>query len=349
MSISEGNMMEQGRNGIYLLQDNTSVDNLLGKWLKEDVKVESKSCSDEMMDVDTGNAAQEDKDDNPTSDHVDGRLDDKTLREPEVGAIEIWTQCTSFYEIFRAASGPEKMLGTQEKEPIFKARKRFENWFDIFLVRGLTMKEEDWETLMSNASASGVSMSDTIRGSVVEYLMKEVRNLCLHFEAYKDFDPLRTYLFGKGYRILRLLCRIESHSIKQNKDGDKNYSEAPMTSTSSLKDHFKTELNHDKKGTHDKEFLDLLLHLFEVRGFLKNLFNIRTLKLCHILLYYDTIFILVYSLFFIIIQSDLELITRIETQHGELSIVGGKLMKQKVIPIILVMTQRLKQGQVEVK
>ena len=118
---------------------------------------------------------------------------------------------------------------------------------------------------MNKDSENGSSMSDTIRVAVVEFLMKEVRNLCLHFEAYKDFDPLRNYLFGKGYRILRLLCRIESHAIKQNKVDDKHHATtAPTASTPSLKDHFKPELHLERKGTYDKEFLDLLLHLFEV-------------------------------------------------------------------------------------
>ena len=177
------------------------------------------------------------------------------------------------------------MLSTQEKEPTFKARKRFENWFDIFLVRGLTMKEEDWVVLMNTESENGSSMSDTIRVAVVEYLMKEVRNLCLHFEAYKDFDPLRNYLFGKGYRILRLLCRIESHAIKQNKVDDKHHATASTASTSSLKDHFKPELHLERKGTYDKEFLDLLLHLFEVGCFFEtrskniHIFTLSLLKM----------------------------------------------------------------------
>ena len=77
-------------------------------------------------------------------------------------------------------------------------------------------------------------------------------------------------------------------------DGDKNYSEAPMTSTSSLKDYFKTDLIHEKKGAYDKEFLDLLLHLFEVIGFLKNLFYIRTfLTMSHtIILWHNLLFCL---------------------------------------------------------
>ena len=258
MSISEGNIVEQGRNGIYLLQDNTSVDNLLGKWLKEDVKLESKSCSDELMDVDTCNLVDEDKEDAHVSDHAHVSTDPRTLKEPEIGAMEVWNQCTSFYELFKAASGPDKMMKSQEKEPAFKARKRFENWFDIFLIRGLTMKEEEWDILMNKTSENGSVMSDTIRGSIIEYLMKEVRNLCLHFEAYKDFDPLKSYLFGKGHRTLKLLCRIESHAIKHNKRSDETHVSKPIN------EQFRTGVILEKKVTNDKEFIDLLLHLFEV-------------------------------------------------------------------------------------
>ena len=265
MSISEGNIMDPGRNGIYLLQDNTSVDNLLGKWLKEDVTIESKSCSDELMDVETTNAVDDDEENNHESDHANDQTDPRTIKEPEVSVIEIWTQCTSFYEIFKASSGPEKMLNSHEKEPTFKARKRFENWLDIFLVRGLTMKEEDWVLLMNKTSDNGSSlMSDTIKSNVIDYLMKEVRNLCLHFEAYKDFDPLKSYLFGKGYRILKLLCRIEANAIKQNDTSEKTSNSKTPTSTSAVLEKFKTEAILEKKTTNDKEFIDLLLHLFEV-------------------------------------------------------------------------------------
>ena len=100
--------MDPGRNGIYLLQDNTSVDNLLGKWLKEDIKIESKSCSDELMDIETTNVVDEDEENNHEFDHADDQADSRTIKEPEVGVMEIWTQCTSFYEMFKASSGPER-------------------------------------------------------------------------------------------------------------------------------------------------------------------------------------------------------------------------------------------------
>ena len=259
--------MEQGRNGIYLLQDNTSVDNLLGKWLKEDTKIESKSCSDELMDVDTNDVNDEEKEENLVSDHAEGPAAPQTPLEPEIGVMEIWNQCTAFYGIFKAASGreqgkePHRKKFTREE---FEAQKRFENWLDIFLVRSLTMKDEDWAEFMNKESENGSQMSDILRGSIIEYLMKEVRNLCLHFEAYKDFDPLKNYLFGKGYRTLKLLCRIESHGTKQNKSEDRSFQTKSETVASAMNEQFKTEVILEKKGTNDKEFLDLLLHLFEV-------------------------------------------------------------------------------------
>ena len=257
MSISESNMMEECRNGVFLLQSNTSVDTLLGKWLKEDVKVEPKSCSDEMMDVEMiGYEKDQDLSMNSSPEHEISPKED-----PEVSVLDIWTQCSAFYEIFKLAPGSERILKGQEKEPQFKARKRFENWFDIFLVRGLTMREGDWHILMmKKSSENGLLMSDVMSNNLVEYLMDEVRNICLHFEAYKDFEPLRNYLFGKGWRILKLLCRIQSFMTHQRKPSKTNLfsstpKNGPLKSDSAM---------NEKDKDDEKEFVDLLLHLFQV-------------------------------------------------------------------------------------
>ena len=82
----------------------------------------------------------------------------------------------------------------------------------------------------------------------------------------KDFDPLKNYLFGKGYRAIKLLSRIESHGAKQNKTEDKSFQTKSETVTSAMNEQFKTEVILEKKGSNDKEFLDLLLHLFEVNS-----------------------------------------------------------------------------------
>ena len=60
MSISEEKQMGECRNMNVLFQDTTSVDMLLGKWLKDEVEVKPNSGSDEMMDLDT-NTNEEDK------------------------------------------------------------------------------------------------------------------------------------------------------------------------------------------------------------------------------------------------------------------------------------------------
>ena len=258
MSISEGNTMEECRNGTFLLQDHTSVDTLIGKWLKEDTKPGSKSCSDEMMDVEISTTTEEPR--KMSSSNISSDDIQITRKEdPEVDVLDTWAQVTSFYEMFKAAIGPEKFFKAQEKESQFKARKRFENWFDIFLVRALTLPEEDWHILLKKTSEKGVLMSDVIRSNVVEYLMEEVRNLCLHFEAYKDLDPLRSYLFGKGWRILKILCRIESVVIQDLKMNRMN-----LASSASTRVQSKEKILFSEKTVYDKEFMDLLLHLFEV-------------------------------------------------------------------------------------
>jgi hypothetical protein len=236
------------------------VDTLLGKWLKEDVKVESKSCSDEMMDVEMSATIDYEKD---TDLSMNSSIEHETLpqEDPEVSVLDIWTQCVAFYEIFKLAPGSERILKAQEKEPQFKARKRFENWFDIFLVRGLTMREEDWNVLMmKKSSENGMLMSDVMSNNLVEYLMDEVRNICLHFEAYKDFEPLRNYLFGKGWRILKLLCRIQSFI-----SDEKTNSKTNLFSSTSKNGALKSEsVMNEKDKDDEKEFVDLLLHLFQV-------------------------------------------------------------------------------------
>ena len=261
MSISESNMMEECRNGVFLLQSNTSVDTLLGKWLKEDAKVEPKSCSDEMMDVEMTTPIDQEKDPdlsmNSSSEH-----ETPAKKDPEVSVLDIWTQCAAFYEIFKLSPGSERILKAQEKEPQFKARKRFENWFDIFLVRGLTMRDEDWHILMrTKSSENELFMSDLMSNNLVEYLMDEVKNICLHFEAYKDFEPLRNYLFGKGWRILKLLCRIQSFMSNERKTSKRNLFSSTPKNVPLNSDTVMSEKDKDV----EKEFVDLLLHLFQVR------------------------------------------------------------------------------------
>ena len=256
MSISEGNMMEECRNGTFLFQDHTSVDTLIGKWLKEDVKVESKSCSDEMMEVEKSKKVEDKKEPVPlnslTNDH-----DKKSKEDPEISVLDLWAHCTKCYETFKSVSRPEKM--TKEKRFHSEARKTFETWFDVFLVRAMTMKPTDWDILMAQTSEKGILMADVIRSTLVEYLMQQLRNLCLHFEAYKDSEPLSKYLFGKGWRILKLLWRIETFATNELKNKKSN-----LSYTKSLKACSKQEKSVDVKTADNKEFVDLLLHLFQV-------------------------------------------------------------------------------------
>ena len=100
--------------------------------------------------------------------------------------------------------------------------------------------------MMNKSGQNGLLMSHIMENSLVEYLMDEVRNICLHFEAYKDFEPLRNYLFGKGWRILKLLCHIKSFvteekSTRKEGAGRSTSKNVPLCSQPDQMAHFRDE------------------------------------------------------------------------------------------------------------
>lgn len=262
MSISEEKQMEDCRNMTVLFQETTSVDVLLGKWLKGEVKVKPNSGSDEMMDIET-NTNEEDKKHSTEPSSSDYIIDIVSKKDIPVCLLDIWKQCNFCHDRYKASSYREKM---KEKNINSEARKIFDDWIDVFLGRALTAPNEEWDVFMKRTSEDGLFVYDGLRQRFVECLVTELRNLCLHFDAYKDSGPLYDYVFGRGWRILRLLCRIESFVFEESKDERKN-----GFGTTFAKAQAKPQvLSSDKIADDEKEFVDLLLHLFQVDNYLKN-------------------------------------------------------------------------------
>ena len=262
MSISEEKQMEECRNMNVLFQDTTSVDMLLGKWLKDEVEVKPNSGSDEMMDMET-NTNEEDKKHSIAPSSSDYTIDMASKEDIPVCLLDIWKQCNFCHDRYKASSYREKM---KEKNIHSETRKIFDEWIDVFLGRALTAPNEEWDTFMKRTSEDGLFVYDDLRQRFVECLVTELRNLCLHFDAYKDSGPLYDYVFGRGWRILRLLCRIESFVFEELKEERKN-----GFGTSFAKAQAKPQvLSSDKTADDEKEFVDLLLHLFQVGNYYRN-------------------------------------------------------------------------------
>ena len=262
MSISEEKQMEDCRNMTVLFQDTTSVDMLLGKWLKDEVEVKPNSGSDEMMDMET-NTNEENKKHSIAPSSSDNTIGMVSKEDIPVCLLDIWKQCNFCHDRYKASSYREKM---KEKNIHSEARKIFDEWIDVFLGRALTASNEEWDAFMKRTSEDGLFVYDDLRRRFVECLVTELRTLCLHFDAYKDSGPLYDYVFGRGWRILRLLCRIEFFVFEQSKEERKN-----GFGTTFAKAQAKTQvLSSDNIAEDEKEFVDLLLHLFQVDNYYKN-------------------------------------------------------------------------------
>ena len=250
--------MDELTNEVEVIQENTSVDPLLRKWMKDNtcIAMEQEGSKDAKSVPNT----EELKGEVLTDTNVcDDESNNKGQTHIDISLKDLWTHCSYYYERFKQIAGP----GTKafkEKCPQPEAREEFETWLDIFLCRALTTKSEDhnWFILIKEVSNSEVSLADVIRKDLVEYLTVALRNLCLHFEAYKDLAQLRDYIFGKGFRILSLLSKIESSMGNEIDQENENNSLAGSKCA-------KPSRTVEEKSPYNKEFVDLLIHLFQVK------------------------------------------------------------------------------------
>ena len=250
-------------------KEDTSVDVLMQKWIKDtNTSGDIKPNSDEEMssDLNPENTAARNKE-APTCDFE--------TSDVKVPLKDIWTRCRLCYRKIR-----ETLEGgciVKDKALQMEVRQDFENWLDIFLCNAITTEpcNDSWKQLEKQSiseDSNSSSLLNSIRRELVDLMMVELRNLCLHFEAYKDSTPLRDYLFGKGWRILIVLGKIEcAESGKEKVEIEANLNAYESNHSSGYE---------RQCAQYPKEFVDLLIHLFQVFIFVHSFGILGFLFIC---------------------------------------------------------------------